>query len=140
MKLNRLFATIGSCLVCCYAFSNDDLNVGVTISGEITPGVYGRVEIGNNPPPPVIYSEPRLVVKTKERHEPIYLHVPPGHAMHWDKHCEEYHACNREVYFVRSSEYDDYIKKNKHGKHHGHDDNDDENDHDHGHGHGHKHD
>jgi hypothetical protein len=37
---------------------------------------------------------------------PIYLHVPPGHARNWRKHCHEYNACNRPVYFVRSQEYD----------------------------------
>jgi hypothetical protein len=36
---------------------------------------------------------------------PIYLHVPPGHAKHWKKHCHEYHACGRPVYFVKSAEY-----------------------------------
>ena len=28
-----------------------DIDIGVTIAGEITPGVYGRVELGNRPAP-----------------------------------------------------------------------------------------
>ena len=29
-------------------------NVNVIIAGEVRPGVYGRVEIGNAPPPPLL--------------------------------------------------------------------------------------
>src|SRR5437667_11844385 len=29
-----------------------NVNVGVTITGEIVPGVYGQVVLGNGPPPP----------------------------------------------------------------------------------------
>src|SRR2546425_10235251 len=35
---------------------------------------------------PVVVAEPV---------QPIYLHVPPGHAKHWRKHCHEYNACDR---------------------------------------------
>ena len=34
--------------------SAGDLGIGVTISGEITPGVYGQVVLGNQPPPPLV--------------------------------------------------------------------------------------
>jgi hypothetical protein len=55
--------------------------------------------------------------------EPIYLHVPPGHAKNWRKHCHEYHACNRPVYFVRSKEYEPgYVRD--HGDHGDHGDRD----------------
>ena len=37
---------------------------------------------------------------------PLYLHVPPGHAKKWSKHCHKYNACDRPVYFVRSAEYE----------------------------------
>jgi hypothetical protein len=64
--------------------------------------------------------------------EPIYLHVPPGHAKNWRKHCHEYHACGRPVYFVKSAEYEPGYQAEHHG--HGHHD-DDRNDHGHGHHH-----
>ena len=85
-------------------------DVSVTISGEVAPGVYGRVDLGNRPPPPLVYAHPIVVEHvstTVQRVQPIYLHVPPGHARNWSKHCREYRACDRPVYFVRSAEYDD---------------------------------
>ena len=88
--------------------SASDLGINVIVAGEIHPGVYGQVQIGNAPRPVVVYEQPRVIVVDRryEREEPIYLHVPPGHAKHWDKHCREYHACERRVYFVRSEEYE----------------------------------
>lgn len=86
-----------------------DVRVGVSISGEIQPGVYGRVDISNRPtPPPLVYPQPVIIVKQPHTvyMSPIYLHVPPGHARDWSKHCHRYNACNQPVYFVRSAEYE----------------------------------
>ena len=85
-----------------------DIGIGITITGEITPGVYGRVDLTNRPAPPLVYAQPVLIDRppSELRVEPIYLHVPPGHAKNWRKHCHEYHACNRPVYFIRSAEYE----------------------------------
>src|SRR5262245_59849624 len=71
--------------------SAGDIGVGVTITGEIVPGVYGRVDLSNRPPPPLVYAEP-LFIERPPTHvvvQPIYLHVPPGHAKNWRKHCHE---------------------------------------------------
>ena len=120
------------------------ISINATISGEVVPGVYGRVDLGSRPPPPVVYAQPvvavPVVVAQPEPVAPIYLHVPPGHARHWREHCREYNACNRPVYFVRSAEYEPgYRPKHEgHGHHddehgeHGHHD-DDRGDHEHGH-------
>ena len=99
-----------------------DVSVGVTIHGEIVPGVYGRVDIANRPPPQLVYAQPVFIERAPSRVvvvEPIYLHVPPGHAKNWRKHCHAYNACNRPVYFVRSAEYEPgYDAAHKHnGKH-----------------------
>jgi hypothetical protein len=88
------------------------------------------VVIGNQPPPPVVYAQPVLVqpvpvVLGAPPAEPIYLHVPPGHAKNWGKHCHEYHACNRPVYFVKSAEYEPGYRSREDHWHHG--------DRDHGH-------
>jgi len=82
--------------------------INLSIGGEISPGVYGQVQFGNAPPPPVLYDEPRIIVRQPPNvmAQPIYLHVPPGHAKNWAKHCREYNACNRPVYFVKSREYE----------------------------------
>lgn len=80
--------------------------VGVAVSvGQ--PGFYGRVEIGNLPPPQLVYAQPIVVqpVPAYASAPPIYLHVPPGHAKNWQKHCARYHACGQPVYFVQESWY-----------------------------------
>jgi hypothetical protein len=84
----------------------DGLDIHVLLSGEVAPGLYGQVNIGNERPPPVVYVQPILIEPQQAPAPPIYLHVPPGHAKNWRKHCHEYNACNRPVYFVRSQEYD----------------------------------
>ena len=116
--------------------SAGDVDIAVAITGEITPGVYGRVDLSNRPPPQLVYAQPVVIERPTAavRVEPIYLHVPPGHAKNWRKHCHEYHACNRPVYFVRSAEYEPGYEREKKrkeghrdGEHHDH------GHHDHGH-------
>lgn len=70
-------------------------------------GYYGRIDLGNLSAPPVIYQEPMLVERPRDYRPaaPIYLRVPPGHAKQWSLHCSAYNACNRPVYFVQDSWY-----------------------------------
>src|SRR3984893_18361644 len=123
-----------------------NVSISATITGEIVPGVYGQVVVGNRPPPPLVYAQPvvavPVVVVQPVPMEPIYLHVPPGHAKNWRKHCHEYNACNRPVYFVRSAEYEPGYRPDRgehdHAHHsdrgnHGHGDEDPGDDHGHGH-------
>ena len=128
-----LIASVLAAAATCAEAQN--VSVNAVITGQVVPGVYGQVVIGNAaPPPPVVYAQPVLVapppvVVGAPPMEPIYLHVPPGHAKHWSKHCHEYHACNRPVYFVRSEEYEPGFDRDRWEREHGH-----------GHGHGHGHD
>ena len=116
-----------------------NVSINATISGEIVPGVYGQVVLGNQSPPPVVYAQPVVVEPAPVIYgappvEPIYLHVPPGHAKNWRKHCHEYNACNRPVYFVRSAEYEPgYRPDHDHHEHGRRDDDHDRGDHGHGH-------
>ncbi|MBK6854199.1 MAG: hypothetical protein IPG93_22090 [Burkholderiales bacterium] len=77
-------------------------SVGVSIDIR-QPGVYGRIDIGNAPPPPVVYAQPVLITEPERhmRQRPIYLYVPPGHQKNWARHCARYGACGQPVYFVR---------------------------------------
>jgi hypothetical protein len=86
-------------------------DVAVSISiGQ--PGFYGRLDIGGYPPPQVIYREPRVLYRTAMSRPPIYLHVPPGHAKNWRKHCREYNACGERVYFVQNDWYErEYVPR-----------------------------
>jgi hypothetical protein len=81
-------------------------SVGVTVDIH-QPGVYGRVVIGNVPPP-VVYTQPVIIAPRPiaVQSQPIYLKVPPGHAKKWGKHCHRYGACNQPVYFVKTVEYE----------------------------------
>ena len=138
-----IFATLlGVCTV--PAFAGD---VGISISvGQ--PGFYGQIDIGNIPRPPVVYAQPVVIARAPEyvSTQPVYLHVPPGHEKHWDKHCAQYRACGRPVYLVRDDWYNnEYVPRYRHhddddrdhgnGKGHG---NGHHKDHDHGRGHGHE--
>lgn len=82
-------------------------NVSISVEGEVAPGVYGRVRIGDRPPPPVVYSQPVVIVNSPRpvQASPIYLHVPPGHAKDWRRYCGRYQACGQPVYFVRTQAY-----------------------------------
>ena len=127
----KLFAMSGAILALSLSSAHaNDVNVGVTVAGEISPGVYGRVNIGNTPPP-VVYQQPVMIVRQPRPVAPIYMNVPPGHAKKWSKHCHKYNACAQPVYFVRSAEYGGGGGRDDgHGRGH-HDDHQ-------GHGHGHK--
>ena len=84
-------------------------NIGGSLHGAISPGVYGRIDIGNSRPPPLIYAQPIIIHRPAVYIEqPLYLHVPPGHAKKWSKHCGYYNACGRQVYFVRVNGHDEY--------------------------------
>ena len=107
----NLVRIISSCALglCAVSASLAQPSVNIIVNGEVAPGVYGRVEIGNAPPPPVYYPRPVTIVRPAPRvvvQPPIYLHVPPGHARKWSRHCHRYNACGRQVYFVRSAEYE----------------------------------
>jgi hypothetical protein len=99
------------------------VRAAVTIRGEIAPGVYGRIDIGSVPQPVMLYEQP-IIIKQSRRHrhsQPIYLHVPPGHAKNWGKYCYRYNACDQRVYFVRSREYEPHYQpehqRRDHDKH-----------------------
>src|ERR1700694_6029381 len=126
-----------------------DLNIRVILAGQIAPGFYGQVDLGDEPPPPLVYAEPVLIVPVATPLSPVYLYVPPMHVRYWRRYCGGYNACSRPVYFVRTPEYepgyvrgyygddgyyyrgdDDHHRREAHHRRHHHDDdeNDDEND------------
>jgi hypothetical protein len=107
-------------------------SVNATIGGVLAPGVYGRIDVSNGPPPMVIYPQPIIIAPMPVAvvQQPIYMHVPPGHARKWAKHCHKYNACNQPVYFVQANYAGYEGKKRKHeGKHQ-----DDDGERGHGHG------
>jgi hypothetical protein len=134
-NLKRITQLFAAATLAAAAASATATDVGVSVQiGQ--PGFYGRIDIGNSyPQPQLVYPQPviiRPVVGVPAR--PVYLHVPPGHAKNWRKHCGKYNACGQRVYFVQDGWYNDvYVPQyqQKHGKGNGKG---------HGHGKGHKHD
>lgn len=122
-------ALLGACVGPVFA-----ADVGVSISvGQ--PGFYGQINIGNIAQPQLIYTQPVVIQRAPEfvSAPPIYLHVPSGHEKHWSKHCAEYNACGRPVYFVRDDWYNnEYVPRYRNGG--------DEQGDSRGHGHGRGHD
>jgi hypothetical protein len=113
-----------------------DVSVAVNVN---VPGVYGQIALGELPPPELILPRPVVAVPARvvmagPPPEPLYLHVPPGHEKHWEKHCREYNACGRPVYFVSHRWYQDVYAPRHESRRVEHYE-----EHDHGHGHGHDH-
>jgi hypothetical protein len=96
-------------------------NVGVSIS-IAQPGVYGRIDIGNVPPPLVVYPQPVVIAPTPVAvyQRPIYLYVPVEYQRNWARHCARYAACGQPVYFVREDWVRDRYEE-RHGHGEGHD-------------------
>ncbi len=109
-------AAFASLLLVSLSANADQPIINLSVGGQIAPGVYGQVQFGNAPPPPVVIPQPTIIVQQPPGvvMKPIYLHVPPGHQRNWAKHCHEYHACNRPVYFVKSREYEPGYRKEEH--------------------------
>lgn len=80
------------------------IDIFVDVAGEVLPGVYGNVSIGNRQPV-LVYPQPLIVKRSSRYYNPVYLHVPPGHLKNWSKHCARYDACYRPAYFVKSRDY-----------------------------------
>jgi len=116
--MNRLtlLAVLGLVLVGLAAPTFAQTSVGVSV-GINQPGVYGRIDIGNMPPPPVILPQPVIITPARVavHREPVYLYVPPGHQKKWAKHCGQYNACGQPVYFVQES----WVRE-RYEKEHGH--------------------
>lgn len=108
-----------------------DVDVGVSISiGD--PNFYGRIDIGDFPQPRLIYRRPILIERVPVAREPLYIRVPPGHAKNWRKHCHQYDACGRPVYFVEDRWYNDVYApryRERHGNHDRREDRDGDDDH-----------
>lgn len=115
--LSARIAFLAASLAALPAVSAVAADVGVSISvGQ--PGFYGRIDIGDFPKPQLLYAQPVIIAPVAGIVRPsIYLHVPPGHAKDWAKHCHKYNACGDRVFFVRESWYNDVYVPHYHAKH-----------------------
>lgn len=118
MKIIKATAFAAMTLTSLVAYAGTPI-INLSIGGEISPGVYGQVQFGSAPPPPVFYPQPMIIRRHPSAVDvaPLYLHVPPGHARKWDRHCHRYDACGRPVYFVKSAEYEPGYRGHKSKNH-----------------------
>ncbi|MEJ0006461.1 MAG: hypothetical protein WDM77_08885 [Steroidobacteraceae bacterium] len=126
---------LGALLIVAAPVMAADVGVSVNVA---QPGFFGQINLGETPQPPrVVYARPMVIHRDPAfAGRPIYLHVPPGHERHWARHCAEYNACGRPVYFVRDDWYNrEYAPRHQHHDHHGEDDRGRDHDHDHDHDH-----
>jgi len=130
MKLLAALALAGACMSPALAQTSVGVSIGIN-----QPGVYGRIDIGAMPPPPVIYPQPVIYAPPQVAvvQPPIYLYVPPGHQKHWGKYCGHYNACGKPVYFVQESWVRERYEREGSGGH-GNDKNHGDNGHNKGHG------
>jgi hypothetical protein len=134
--MKKILLGLSATLLAAAAHATD---VGVSVQiGQ--PGFYGRIDIGNTAPPPVIVAQPVWVQRQPVRVEPVYMRVPPGHQKNWAKHCGQYNACGMPVYFVREDWYQQRYERprndNDQGRDRDHDHDHGDRDHDKGRGHG----
>ena len=100
--MKKILLPVVATLLLAGAAQAADVGVSVQIG---QPGFYGRIDIGNTAPPPVVVAQPIWVQRQPVQVAPVYMRVPPGHQKHWEKHCAEYNACGVPVYFVKEDWY-----------------------------------
>jgi hypothetical protein len=97
-------------------------DVGMSISAG-QPGFYGRIDIGGVPQPPrLVYAQPIVIepAHVAVAQPPLYLHVPPGHAKNWRKHCARYNACGQPVTFAGQLVHGVYVPpRGRHDRYNG---------------------
>ena len=100
---NILVGAVVACAVAALA-AFAQTSVGVS-TGINQPGVYGRINIGDLPPPALVVPQPVIIAPPPVAvpRQPIYLYVPEAHQRDWRRYCGRYAACGQPVYFVRES-------------------------------------
>lgn len=105
-------------LIVIYATPTLANNTGVSVNiGQS--GIYGQINLNNQyPNPQLIYPNPVTAIHSAAGipQQPVYLHVPPGHAKKWNKHCHRYNACGQPAYFVQEKWYNDVYRPHYHNQ------------------------
>ena len=78
MKKIFAFALVAGCAAAAHAQTS--VSIGIN-----QPGVYGRITIGDIPPPALVLPQPVIIERQPVVYQraPIYLYVPPAHQQDW---------------------------------------------------------
>jgi hypothetical protein len=100
MKIASLLLAVGAATAAAPVLAQPSVGVSIGIN---QPGVYGRINIGDVPPPVLINPQPIVVAPTPvaAQRRPIYMYVPPAYQRDWRHYCGRYDACGQPVYFVK---------------------------------------
>jgi hypothetical protein len=79
-----------------------------SVGTEFAPGVYGQINVGNAPPPPVIYPQPTVGGSAVYGAPPMYVYAPIEETQNWGYFCGKYRACGMPVFFIQYEERHPY--------------------------------
>lgn len=96
------YLAAGVILAAVAAASSAQTSVSISVGA---PGFYGAIDIGDAPPPALVYQQPVAIQPVAVGVAPLYLYVPPDQYASWGSYCGYYNACNRPVYFVQRGWY-----------------------------------
>lgn len=99
------------------ASAQAQVEIRSSVGEALAPGIYGRIDVGQALPPPLLYAQPMVIQQPTVlmQQDPVYLYVPREHAKHWRRHCRQYQACGQPVYFVRDRPQ--HLQWHGHNKH-----------------------
>jgi hypothetical protein len=106
-KLKHLLGPLTLAAMACIALAPQGAfaqYINLTIGGQLAPGFYGELAIGNNPLPPVLNPQPLLLEPSAYNAPIAYIYAPAQHINNWRFYCAQYNACQRAVFFVRVEE------------------------------------
>jgi hypothetical protein len=101
LKMSFALAALTLSGVACQAQVLFNASVGV----EFAPGVFGRINIGNAAPPPLIYAQPVMAGQPVYGAQPVYVYAPIEEIQNWGYYCNKYSACGYPVYFIHYEEH-----------------------------------
>jgi hypothetical protein len=108
MKKNNRLALVyfASFVICAMLFRTAHAQVlfNATIGAEFAPNVFGQINTGNAPPPPVLYPQPIIAGQEVYGAAPMYIYAPIEETQNWGFFCNKYRACGVPVYFVSYEE------------------------------------
>ncbi|MGZ5268702.1 MAG: hypothetical protein ACXWCC_18120 [Caldimonas sp.] len=112
--MKKILAVVLAACAVAPAFAQPQVGVSIGIN---QPGVYGRINIGDVPPPALILPQPVIIRPGRyvQERPPVYLYVPPAHQQNWRRYCGRYGACGQPVYFVR----DEWVRERYQSEHPG---------------------
>lgn len=91
--------------------------VAVHFDGELAPGVYGRITLGDSRPT-LVYTQPTVIIHDRTYvEEPVYVYAPLIHQRRWHRYCHRYDACNRPVFFVQERWINDEYARQQERQH-----------------------